>query len=117
MIPDHLHYLALLTGCLLITLPLEFLLRARVYRRPVRLSLALLPTLVVFVLWDLVGIVRGHWSYSERFTTGVMLGVMPLEELLFFLVVPICGLLTYETVGQVLKLIRSFGRGRGRNHA
>ena len=31
-----------------------------------------------------------------------MLGLMPLEELLFFLVVPVCGLLTYEAVGYVL---------------
>ena len=106
MIPDHYQYLALLAGCLLVTLPLEFLLQARVYRRPARLALALLPTLVVFVIWDLVGIVRGHWSYSERFTSGIMLGPMPLEELLFFLVVPICGLLTYEAVGWVLQRLR-----------
>jgi len=30
---DHLQYLALLCACLLITLPLEFAFRARVYRR------------------------------------------------------------------------------------
>ena len=35
--------------------------------------------------------------------TGIRLGFdMPLEELVFFLVVPICGLLTYEAVGQLL---------------
>ena len=77
-------------------------LRARVYRRPVRLVLALLPTLAVFVAWDLLGIVRGHWSYSERFTSGIMLGIMPLEELVFFLVIPICGLLTLEAVRWML---------------
>lgn len=27
---------------------------------------------------------------------------MPLEELVFFVVIPVCGLLTYEAVGQVL---------------
>lgn len=112
MIPDAYQYLALLAGCLLITLPLEFLLRARVYRRPLRLALALLPTVAAFVAWDLVGIVRGHWSYSERFTSGIMLGAMPLEELLFFLVIPICGLLTYEAVGWVLGLVRGAAHGR-----
>lgn len=103
---DHYHYLLLLGACVLITLPLEFLLRARVYRRPLRLLLAMLPMLVVFVAWDILGIVRGHWTYSERFTTGIMLGIMPLEELLFFIVVPICGLLTYEGVGYVLRRMR-----------
>ncbi len=100
---DRWQYLALMGACLLLTLPLEFVLRARVYRRPVRLVLALLPTIVVFVVWDVVGILRHHWSYSPRFTTGVMLGVMPLEELVFFVVIPICGLLTYEAVGYVLR--------------
>jgi lycopene beta-cyclase len=32
---------------------------------------------------------------------------MPIEELVFFIVVPICGLLTYEAVGQVLGPFRS----------
>ena len=79
------------------------------YRRPVRLALALLPTVALFVAWDVLGIVRDHWTYSPRFTTGFMLGPMPLEELVFFLVIPVCGLLTYEGVGFVL------GRVRGKN--
>jgi lycopene beta-cyclase len=31
---------------------------------------------------------------------------MPIEELVFFVVVPICGLLTYEAVGHVLGLLQ-----------
>lgn len=97
-------YLLLMAGCLALTLPLEFWLRARVYRRPVRLALALLPALVVFYLWDAVAIARDHWSYSPDHTSGVLLpGAVPLEELVFFLVIPVCGLLTYEAVGNVLR--------------
>ncbi|QLQ17190.1 MAG: lycopene cyclase domain-containing protein [Micropruina sp.] len=104
-------YLLLMAGCLAVTLPLEFVLRARVYRRPVRLLLALLPAVVIFSAWDVLGIVREHWSYSPRFTTGILLGVMPLEELVFFVVIPICGLLTYEAVGTVLRrLLKEDGR-------
>ena len=112
-LPDHWQYAALLAGCLLITLPLELVLGARVYRRPRRLVRALLPMLVVFVVWDLVGIARGHWSYADRFVTGVRLGSMPLEELLFFVVIPVCGLLTYEAVGNVLALARRVRESRG----
>jgi lycopene cyclase domain-containing protein len=113
-VPDHWQYAALLAGCLVITLPLELVLGARVYRSPRRLARALLPTLVVFVVWDLVGIARGHWSYAARYVTGVHLGSMPLEELLFFVVIPVCGLLTYEAVGRVLALA---GRVRGSRDA
>ncbi|GAB3822839.1 lycopene cyclase domain-containing protein [Tessaracoccus terricola] len=103
---DPYQYLLLMAACVAITLPLEFVLRARVYRRPLRLLLAMLPVLVVFVAWDVLGIVRDHWTYSTEFTTGIMLGVLPLEELVFFLVIPVCGLLSYEGVGHVLRRLK-----------
>ena len=97
-------YLLVLAGCLLITLPLEFWLRAWVYRRPLRLVLSLAPAVVVFYVWDAVAVARGHRRYSPTQTTGWILpGGVPLEEFVFFVVIPICGLLTYEAVGAVLE--------------
>ena len=107
----HASYLLLLAGCLLITLPLEFGFGARVWRRPGRMLRALAVVLVIFVPVDLLGIARDWWSYSARFISGVHLGPMPLEELLFFVVVPICGLLTYEAVGICLAQARRWRRG------
>lgn len=106
---NQMQYLVLMAACVAITLPLEILLGARVYRRPRRLAVALLPMLVVFVSWDVAGILRGHWTYNPRFVTGLGIGVLPLEELVFFLVIPLCGLLTYEAVGRVLELARGSG--------
>ncbi len=101
---DHLQYLALLCACLLITLPLEFAFDARVYRRPIALLRALIPVVIIFSIWDLLGIYRHHWSYNPQFVTGIHLPFgLPLEELVFFVVVPICGLLTYEAVGNMIK--------------
>lgn len=105
---DRYQYLLLMAGCLAITLPLEWLLDARVYRRPRRLLRAVLPVVLIFSVWDIVGIHRGHWTYSQRYTTGIELPFgMPLEELVFFIVIPICGLLTYESVGTVVSQWRS----------
>lgn len=110
---DRYQYLALMGACVLITLPLELLFRARVYRRLRTLLLALVPVVVVFSIWDVLGIVRGHWSYNPRYVTGIELPFdMPLEELVFFIVIPLCGLLTYEAVGTVLGWVR---RWRGRD--
>lgn len=103
----HFEYLALMAACLLVTLPLEVVLGARVYRRFRLMLLAVLPVVLLFSVWDVVGIIRGHWDYNPRYVTGVQLVFgMPLEELVFFVVIPICGLLTYEAVGQVLGLGR-----------
>lgn len=97
-------YLLLMLGCLVVTLPLEWLLGARVYRRFGVAVLAILPVVVVFSIWDIVGILRNHWTYNPRYVTGLQLPfAMPIEELVFFIVIPICGLLTYEAVGFVLR--------------
>ncbi|PFG15584.1 lycopene cyclase domain-containing protein [Propionicimonas paludicola] len=96
-------YLIVLAGCVLVTLPLEFVLGARVYRRPARLAAVVLPVAAIFYLWDLVAVARGHWGFNPARTSGILLpGQVPLEEALFFLVIPLCGLLTYEAVGAVL---------------
>lgn len=97
-------YLALLAGCAAVTLPLELVLRARVYARPRRWLVSLLPVFVAFTLWDYLAIRRGHWWYNPRYTTGVAVlrGVLPLEELVFFVVVPTCAILTYQAVCRLL---------------
>ena len=99
---SHFAYLAVLVGCLLGTLPLEIVLRTRVYARWRRWLLALAPTVVVFVVWDLYAIRAGHWTYDPELTTGVLLpGRLPLDELLFFVVTPTCAILAFEAVRAV----------------
>jgi lycopene beta-cyclase len=96
-------YLALLGGCVLLTLPLEFIFGAHVWRRPRRALRAIAPVILVFGAWDVAAIELGHWWFNPRFVTGVTLPPgLPLEELAFFVVIPMCGLLTYEAVRNLL---------------
>ncbi|HEY0507040.1 MAG TPA: lycopene cyclase domain-containing protein [Blastococcus sp.] len=98
----HLTYLGLLVGCLVVTAPLELVLRVRVYARWRRLLLAVVPGFVVFVGWVLYAIAQGHWNYDGDLTLGVRLpGGIPVEEVLFFLVVPLCSVLALEAVRKV----------------
>ena len=100
---DHLQYLVLMVGCLVLTLPLEFAFGARVWRRPRRLIRAVLPVASVFIAWDVWASARGDWSFDRRFTIGWRLpGGMAVEEILFFATIPICGLLTLESVRNML---------------
>lgn len=99
---DHWHYLLVLLICLAVTAPLEFF-GAGVYRRPRLLLGALWPAAMLFLVWDLVAIAAGVWSFNDRYILGVFVpGAMPLEELLFFVVVPLCGLLTFVAVETLL---------------
>jgi lycopene cyclase domain-containing protein len=98
----HLTYLALLVGCIVVTGPLELVLRVRVYARWRRFLLAVVPEFLVFVAWVLYSIAQGHWDYSAELTLGVRLpGGIPVEEVLFFLVVPLCAVLALEAVRKV----------------
>lgn len=99
-------YLILMAACVAITLPLEFVLRARVYRRLPLLLPTILLVVVAFGAWDLLGIARDHWTYSPEFTTGLQLGIIPIEEIVFFIVIPLCALLSYEGVATVLNFFK-----------
>ena len=89
----------MLAFCLVGTLPLELVLHVGVYRRARRLALTIAPVLAVFVTWDLYAIAQGHWQFDPAQTLGVVLpGGLPLDEVGFFVVVPIAAVLTLEAV-------------------
>jgi lycopene cyclase domain-containing protein len=90
-----------LAGCLAAASPIEVVLRTRVYARWRRLLLTLLPVFVSFTIWDSLAVRAGHWSFDPGQTTGLVFGNVPLEELLFFIVIPTCSILALEGVRTV----------------
>lgn len=108
---DRFQYLILMGLCLVLTLPLEFIFGARVWRRPRRLLVAIVPTAAVFIVWDVIAVARDHWGFNPKYTTGWdILPGFPVDEVMFFLAVPMCALLTLEAVRNVLA---RFGKGDG----
>ena len=92
-------YFSVLLGCLVGTAWLEFFLRTKVYRRTIRLLLTILPVLIVFAIWDAYAIAQEHWTFDSRYVTGVTtIANIPLDEILFFIVIPICAILSFEAV-------------------
>lgn len=103
---DRWHYLLVLGACLLVTAPLEFF-GAGVYRQPRRAAAAVLPVAVVFLIWDVIAVAADVWSYNPRYILGLVApGNLPVEEVLFFVVIPLCGLLTYSAVEAMLSVLR-----------
>lgn len=96
---SHVVYLLILAACLVGTAPLEVFLGVHVYAQWRRLPATLVPVVIVFAAWDEYAIHRGLWNYDGHYLIGVTLpGRLPVEELLFFAVIPICAVLTYEAV-------------------
>lgn len=103
---DRWQYILVLASCLALTLPLE-VFGDGVYRQIRRTAWAVLPVAAVFLVWDALAIAADVWTYNARFVTGIELpAAIPLEELLFFLVIPLCGLLTYSAVDAILNRVR-----------
>lgn len=99
---DRWQYLLVLVFCLAITAPLE-MFGSGVYRHPRRLVKAVLPIAVVFLIWDELAVAGHVWFYSSDYISGLSIPFgVPIEEVLFFLVVPVCGLLTYNAVSTIL---------------
>jgi lycopene cyclase domain-containing protein len=102
---DRWQYLLVLAACLAITAPLEFF-GPGVYRQWRRLLVAVLPVALVFLLWDEIAVALRVWTYNYAYITGLDIPVrVPIEEVLFFLVIPVCALLTYNAVGTILNKV------------
>jgi lycopene cyclase domain-containing protein len=81
---------------------LEIVVRTRVFARPRRLLLTIVVVVWPFLVWDAYAISQGHWWFDETRILGVYLpGEIPLDELLFFIVIPIASILTLEAVRSV----------------
>jgi lycopene cyclase domain-containing protein len=94
-------YLLVLAGCLLGTLPLELVLHVGVYRQVRRLLLTLAPVVAVFVSWDALAVHAHHWTFDPSQVLDARLLGLPLEELAFFVVIPLCSVLAFEAVRRV----------------
>jgi lycopene cyclase domain-containing protein len=83
---------------------LELALKVRVLARIKRAMLAIAPVAFIFIIWDAYAVRAGHWSFDPDQILGVIGPFdIPLEEYLFFLVVPIAAIMTIEAVRRVMK--------------
>ena len=63
--------------------------------------------LVLYLIWDFWAISKGSWFFDPDQILGIMLlGRLPIEEFLFFIIVPLMTVLTY------LALIKLTGWGK-----
>ena len=81
---------------------LEVIFKVGVIRRWKRALKSILPVSALFIAWDAYAIAQGHWFFDRDQILGIFgpFGI-PLEEYLFFIVVPMAALLTIEAVTTV----------------
>ncbi len=61
----------------------------------------------LYIIWDIFFTYKGVWSFNETYTTGIRLANLPLEEVLFFFIVPYCCIFIYECIRIYFPLLKN----------
>ena len=54
------------------------------------LFIALLASAIPFILWDIYFTYLGVWGFNPKYHSGILVINLPLEEILFFIIIPFC---------------------------
>ena len=95
---SHLTYFLILAGSLIGPLMLSFDKKVAFYKQWKPLFLAMLLPALFYIIWDMLFTKQGIWSFNENYITGIKIYNLPLEEVLFFFVVPYCCVFIYECI-------------------
>ena len=81
-----------------VSVPLIFSFEKKVqYFKKIKYLLpAMIFTGTIFIIWDIRFNELGIWSFNPQYVTGIYITGLPLEEWLFFIVIPYCCIFIYE---------------------
>ena len=97
-------YVAMLAFTVVGSFWLEIILKIRVLKRIKRALMSIIPVAILVIIWDAYAVANGHWKFDREQILGIYGPFrIPLEEYLFFLIVPIAAIMTIEGVRSVKK--------------
>ena len=94
----HYTYFLILAASIAGPLALSFDKKVAFYKNWKYVFPAMLLPALLYILWDIYFTSKGVWSFNEDYITGIKLINLPVEEVLFFLLVPYCCVFIYACI-------------------
>lgn len=95
---SHYTYFLILLASIAGPLALSFDKKVAFYKKWRYVFPAMLLPALFYIIWDEWFTRMGIWQFNPAYITGIKLGSLPVEEVLFFFVVPYCCLFIYECI-------------------
>ncbi|WP_460559255.1 lycopene cyclase domain-containing protein [Ferruginibacter profundus] len=95
---SHYTYFLILAASLAGPLLLSFDKKVAFYKNWKYLFPAMLLPASLYIVWDFYFTGKGVWHFNENYITGIKIYNLPVEEVLFFFIVPYCCVFIYECI-------------------
>jgi len=89
-------YLVLMAATLFLPLVLSFDKRVHFHTRWKALFPSILPMFIVFIIWDVIFTRNNVWWFNKDYVLGLTIAHLPIEEWLFFILVPFACVFIYD---------------------
>ena len=96
-------YLGILLATISYPLAQSFEWRINLYQKWKPLCLSILFMMLLFIPWDIWFAKEGVWWFNKNYTLGLTLFYLPVEEWLFFIIVPYACFFIYEVLNFYIK--------------
>lgn len=94
----HYTYFLILAASLAGPLALSFDKKVGFYKNWKYLFPAMIIPALLYVFWDIYFTSIGVWHFNEDYITGIKIFNLPIEEMLFFFIVPYCCVFIYACI-------------------
>ena len=91
-------YLLINILIVLVPLLLSFENKLKFYKNISKVGISIFVVGIIFIIWDILAVRRGDWSFNPEYVYNFNILGLPIEEILFFAVVPYSILFVYETL-------------------
>lgn len=104
---EQFHYLYVLAFIAFCAVAVSLAFRLRVPRFWRNFLITDLSILIIYLNWDYWAIQKDNWNFdSEQILGFYLFGGIPVEEVLFFIIVPLMTVIVYVTLMKIIKYVK-----------